>query len=255
MKQVVGLAILAWNMSILRVTAANLPGEGESYLNELGVRQCVVVLTASLSTTNGTMLLFERDALFSDWKLRRSAIPVVVGKRGLAWGYGIAGEYGRKGRNMKHEGDNKAPAGVFELRGVFGYAARAETKMPYQQVTSDILCIDDPQSRRYNQLINQRTVADRDWRSAEQMRRNDVRYKWGVLVAQNEDAKPQDGSCIFLHVWIGPNVPTVGCTAMAEKDMVDLIRWLNPASNPLLVQMPRKSYEQHRDKWNLPPLR
>lgn len=153
------------------------------------------------------------------------------------------------------EGDNKAPAGVFKLRGAFGYAPTADTKMSYRQVTPDILCVDDSRSHEYNQLVDTRKIDKRDWRTAEGMRRGDIRYKWGVVVDHNPRARPNAGSCIFLHVWIAPNEPTTGCTAMSEQNIVDLLRWLDPARAPLLVQLPKEVYDRDRDEWNLPALR
>jgi hypothetical protein len=39
---------------------------------------------------------------------------------------------------------------------------------------------------------------------------------------------------------------------MPERNLVDLIHWLDPARQPLLVQLPKDSYETRRMKWNLP---
>jgi D-alanyl-D-alanine dipeptidase len=249
MKQVVGLAIVMLNMSILRVDASAMQH----------CRQCVVVTTDSWSAITGTMSIFERESVLDEWRQHNSKIPVVVGKAGMGWGEGFH-ETWISGATMKREGDNKAPAGIFILRGVFGYAPQAMTKMSYVQVTPDTVCVDDPQSRRYNQLIDARKIDNRDWRSAEQMRRNDDLYKWGVIVDHNvgdhnAGPKPGVGSCIFLHIWRGPNTTTVGCTAMAERNIVDLVRWLDPTRGPLLVQLPRNVYNNMRDEWNLPPLR
>jgi zinc D-Ala-D-Ala dipeptidase len=248
MKQVASCILLA-SMSILSAKASVMQH----------CRQCVVVTTDSWSATGGTMSLFDRESVLTEWRLRKSGIQVVVGRAGMAWGNGFH-HTSFLGADMKREGDKRAPAGIFILRGVFGYAPNAETKMSYLQVTPNTLCVDDPQSSRYNQLIDKRKINKHDWRSAEEMRRHDDLYKWGVIVDHNigdHNSGPRagEGSCIFLHVWRGPSEPTVGCTAMAERDMVDLIHWLDPTRAPLLVQLPRKVYAEVRDKWNLPPLR
>ena len=60
------------------------------------------------------------------------------------------------------------------------------------------------------------------------------------------------GSCIFLHVWAAPGVPTAGCTAMALDDMHVLAGWLDVGAAPLLVQLPRAAYERCRVAWGLP---
>jgi hypothetical protein len=42
---------------------------------------------------------------------------------------------------------------------------------------------------------------------------------------------------------------------MPERDLVNLLRWLDPAARPLLVQMPRQEYEATRAKFRLPDAR
>jgi D-alanyl-D-alanine dipeptidase len=85
------------------------------------------------------------------------------------------------------------------------------------------------------------------------MRRDDILYKWGVVVDHNPAAIPGAGSCIFLHVWKNAASPTAGCTAMRESDLAGLIRWLDPARHPILVQMPRAVYRSLPAEYNLPP--
>jgi D-alanyl-D-alanine dipeptidase len=46
-------------------------------------------------------------------------------------------------------------------------------------------------------------------------------------------AVPGAGSCIFIHI---KKVPTAGCTVMNEKEIKEIIRWLEPKKNPLLIQ-------------------
>src|SRR2546423_6412532 len=113
-------------------------------------RQCVIVTTESWSSPNGTMSIFERAMLDSNWKQHGSRIPVVVGSAGLAWGEGVAMRTRESDEPFKKEGDNKAPAGIFVLHGVFGYAPRAQTKMRYLALSPNIVGVDDPESRYYN---------------------------------------------------------------------------------------------------------
>ncbi len=201
------------------------------------------------------MSIFERESVLSSWQQRGASVPVVVGKTGLAWGRGLTMFY-RSSDPIKKEGDNKAPAGIFVLRGVFGYAQKAPTKkMPYLTLSANIIAVDDPHSRYYNQLIDKSKSEHPDWRSAEEMFRKDDLYKWGVIVDHNVPPQPGAGSCIFLHIWRAPNKPTVGCTAMSEENIVEIIRWLDATRAPLLLQLPRPVYDEFRDKWNLPPLR
>jgi len=241
------LLLLACSWSIANGRAAT--GEVNQSL------QCVVVLTEDWASTGGLMFLFERDRTTHDWKEGKPRVPVLVGKKGLGLGRGVVSS-NLRGAPIKKEGDERAPAGIFRLSTAFGYApahSASWVKLPYLALTKQIEGIDDPRSHYYNKLVDRSKVAKIDWRSSEQMLRQDVRYKWGVVVDHNPSATPGAGSCIFLHVWMSSSTPTTGCTAMREKDLLRLIRWLDPARRPILVQMPRAAYRSIQAKYGLPP--
>lgn len=218
-------------------------------------RQCIVVLANNWTSTTGIMHAFERDGANAAWKERGPAITVVLGKSGLGQGRGMV-RLDFKSAPKKQEGDNRAPAGIFRLPLAFGYAPKrsaAWIKLPYLASNTQTEGIDDPHSRYYNRLVDRSKVAQIDWRSSEKMRRDDVLYKWGIFVDHNHAAVPGGGSCIFLHIWRNAAALTVGCTAMAESDLVKLLHWLDPALHPILVQMPRAVYPAIRTKYGLPP--
>lgn len=214
-------------------------------------KQCLVVTADSWSATSGQLIAFERGHGLP-WHRRGSPIPVRLGDAGLAWGRGLLRDPALPGPHKK-EGDHRAPAGLFRLGSAFGYARKAPaTRMPYLPLSRHVVAVDDPQSRYYNQLIDQSKIGQPDWRSAEKMILADDRYKWGIVVEHNVPPKPGAGSCIFLHVWKNSETLTVGCTAMPEAAMLDLIQWLDPARHPLLVQLPASLYNELRARWDLP---
>jgi D-alanyl-D-alanine dipeptidase len=86
------------------------------------------------------------------------------------------------------------------------------------------------------------------------MRRTDDLYKWGIFVAHNPAATPGAGSCIFIHIWRSSSAATVGCTAMPEPDLVRLLKWLDPAADPILIQMPHHDYAAMQSEIALPEL-
>ncbi len=217
----------------------------------LHCRQCLVVTTDSWSATSGQLFAFAR-AKGGPWRRRGLAVPVLVGENGLAWGRGVLPQPALPGP-QKVEGDHKAPAGVFALGPAFGYAAQAPaTKMRYLALSHHIVGVDDPHSHFYNQLVDTSRTQTPDWHSAEKMILGDDRYKWGIVVKHNVPPKAGAGSCIFLHVWKDPATVTVGCTAMPEKALLDLIKWLDPAYRPLLIQLPASLYNELRSKRDFP---
>ena len=108
-------------------------------------------------------------------------------------------------------------------------------RLPYLPLTPTSCGVDDPRSKFYNQVVDSSRV-EADWGSCEIMLRSDDLYRWGAFIAYNPARKPQAGSCIFLHVWNGPESSTAGCTAMAEDDLKSLLAWLDPSAHPRLVQ-------------------
>ena len=220
-------------------------------------RQCLVVVADDWNSRTGMLAAFERTGAATAWKQRGHTVPVMLGKKGFAWGRGLTGTDGEPGPR-KVEGDNKVPAGIFRLGPAFGYASARDAqwiKLRYMPSTEHTEAIDDPRSRYYNQLVDRTKIARPDWQTSEQMRRADHRYKWGIVVAHNPTATPGAGSCIFIHIWKDPSTATVGCTAMAESDLVGLLRWLDPKARPVLVQMPSANYAALQARFPLPDLR
>jgi L,D-peptidoglycan transpeptidase YkuD (ErfK/YbiS/YcfS/YnhG family) len=210
-------------------------------------KQLVTAVVDDWTSTHARLTLWQRT--LAGWEPVGDPWPAVIGQAGSAWGIGLAPP--REGPTKK-EGDMKSPAGVFAFRSTYGYADDAPKgwRMPYESA-ADLECIDDPASDHYTQIIDRKQVAS-DWQSAEQMRRDDGAYEWVLDVAHNPDGKPGAGSCIFLHVWSGPESTTAGCTAMDKGKLELLLGKLDPANQTLYVLMPRAEYRAVAPLWGLP---
>src|SRR5450830_1844155 len=139
-------------------------------------QQLVVVITPSWTSTVGTMTRFERATPTSPWTRLESAIPLVVGRTGIAWGVRFD-DVSTEGPR-KHEGDGKAPAGIFPLDTDFGFSPRdsmRSVRLPYVQLLSTTDCVDDTTSAHYNTVVDRAAVPRVDWNSAEHMRQVPVR--------------------------------------------------------------------------------
>jgi D-alanyl-D-alanine dipeptidase len=124
-------------------------------------------------------------------------------------------------------------------------------RVSYAALDDSWVCVDDPRSSRYNRVFDAAGVM-KDWSSAETMRRADELYRWVVVVDHNADATPGAGSCIFLHLWSGPEGGTAGCTAMDRPVMEELLAWLDPAARPVFVLLPEAELAALREGWALP---
>jgi L,D-peptidoglycan transpeptidase YkuD (ErfK/YbiS/YcfS/YnhG family) len=204
-------------------------------------RQLLVVTAPSWISSNGNLQRYQKFG--KQWEPVEDPIPVSLGKSGLAWGRGLH----RISQNApeKHEGDGCAPAGIFAIGPAFGYAARppVDCKFPYRSIRDRDYFVDDPTSTDYNRWVTIPALEPNDpkkfWRSCEKMRRRDRLYQWGIVIQQNDRPVMKGrGSAIFFHVWKDAGVATVGCTAMARENLVELLKWLDPKQKPLLVQAP-----------------
>ncbi len=213
--------------------------------------QLILVTSAGWEETGGDLQRWERDAAEAPWRAVGARIPVRLGRAGMGWGRGLH-TVPDKAPWLKEEGDGRAPAGVFELPSAFGAGPAGLVRIPYTQATASLRCVDDRSSKFYNRLVDSSKVAV-DWSSAEEMLREDGQYRLGVVVAHNgAPAVPGGGSCIFLHVWAGPEVPTSGCTAMSAADLETVAAWLSPERHPVLVALPAPVHEQLKKTWRLP---
>lgn len=214
--------------------------------------QLILVIAGDWNAIQGKLYTFERND--NDWRAASFNSEVALGKKGMAWGIGLHGDRGRDGP-CKKEGDDRAPAGVFELDEVFGVAELSRAlplHFPYRHITETIEAIDDPRSRYYNRLVDARTVKTKDWSSSERMLRSDDLYQWGIVVRHNWQQSPGDGSCIFLHTWMRRRQGTSGCTAMPASVLQKLIHWIDQTKRPLLVQLPKAEYDLLASGWRLP---
>ncbi|MEA3212207.1 MAG: hypothetical protein QOE70_5264 [Chthoniobacter sp.] len=201
-------------------------------------RQLIFVTTPDWGESHGSLRLFERTRADDRWKIIGRARDVLTGERGLAWGLGLH-QVPATALRRKREGDRCAPAGIFRLVSAFGAGPQASTiKLPYRRVTADTEAIDDPRSRFYNQIVARSSVPKPDWKSSEKMALIPD-YALGLVVAHNPRNQPGAGSCIFLHLWLGDRRGTAGCTGLRKSDLEEIMAWLDPRQQPILIQLPR----------------
>ena len=248
-------AMLAWSAESSCAGGAILESGLKKNIPEIGQsRQLVVVTARNWISSSATVRCFERAGIKGPWKEALPACDAVTGRNGMAWGIGLHGTH-PAGAPVKHEGDDRAPTGVFRLHGVFGYATPAAagvTRFPYEQLTRFSAGVDDVRSRYYNRVVDASRIKDKDWKSPEAMLTPHGLYRWGVIVEHNWKSLPGYGSCIFLHIWLAPGHGTSGCTAMALPDLLAIIRRLDSSKRPLLVQLPEPEYERLKAGWGLP---
>ncbi len=154
------------------------------------------------------------------WKVIVSNIKATIGKNGFAK------------LNSKKGGDGKTPSGLFDLGSAFGYEKIFPTKLQYRQATENDFWVEDVKSRDYNSWVNGTPKTS----LFQKMKRNDNLYKLGVVVKYNTiPIVKGDGGPVFFHIWEKPGKKTVGSIAMAEKDIVKMVKLLDISKTPIAI--------------------
>lgn len=216
--------------------------------------QILLVTTPGWDGAQGQLQRFERRP--EGFVPVGGPLPVWIGRAGLAWRTDDGAPPPPAPGPMKREGDGRAPAGLLTFGDMWGYApaAPAGVRFPYRMSTECDRCVDDPEDADYGRVLRlDSPQAPVTWRSAEHLRLDTEHYRYLVVIHYN-DLRPRKGagSCIFLHVAPPPGGGTAGCTALAASDLLTLLRWMDPAQNPLLLQVPEPLLESARAAWNLP---
>jgi L,D-peptidoglycan transpeptidase YkuD (ErfK/YbiS/YcfS/YnhG family) len=181
--------------------------------------QLLMVSSCHPKSICATVQAFQREG--KQWRPVFSAMQAVIGKNGFA------------PPGVKKEGDGKTPAGIYHLGFAFGYEQTLQTGLPYRQITEDDVWVDDPASVDYNLMVKR---SETSAASFERMRSDDMLYKYGIVLEYNMNPVVKDrGSAIFFHVRQGACVPTVGCIALTETDLLSILRWLNIREKPVAV--------------------
>ena len=121
----------------------------------------------------------------------------------------------------KKEGDGKSPAGAFTCAALRLRRRRSTSAAAVRAPTDDHECVDDPSPQPTTQIVERNGLAPTGSRPST-CAATTTCTRSALVVAHNPSARPGDGSCIFLHVWGGPDSTTVGCTAM-DKDKLEAL--------------------------------
>lgn len=181
-----------------------------------GNQQLILVTTNGYASSRATIQTYEKDTA-GKWH------PVLDTT-------GYVGKYGMT--SDMHEGTPKSPIGKFSIGFAFGRYGNPGTKLPYRHITSDDVWVDDSTSPLYNTWQSKNKTKGQ-WKSAENM---DIpAYNYGFVINFNTQRIPYKGSAIFFHV---SNMYTLGCTGTSETNVLKILRWLDPAKHPAIIQTP-----------------
>jgi L,D-peptidoglycan transpeptidase YkuD (ErfK/YbiS/YcfS/YnhG family) len=134
---------------------------------------------------------------------------------------------GKAGIGKKNkEGDNITPKGNFKILKIYYRKDRLKkitSKFTIIKITRNMGWCDDPNSKKYNQLIKLPTNY-----SYERLYRKENIYD--LIIVLNYNIKPtikNKGSAIFIHVASKNFNKTAGCIALKKSDLRKLIKAIN----------------------------
>ncbi len=155
------------------------------------------------------------------------------------------------------QGNGTTPAGTFRITTAFGLGADPGTRVPYTRVDRNDRWVGDRSDPRTYNMFQPYASRTRTWRTAhsERLASYPVQYEYAAVIdfnrpaasARRWDARrdqyvttaPADvrrGSAIFLHV--DGRGSTAGCVSLRRADLLRVLRWLDPAAKPRIVQAP-----------------
>ncbi|UQX89348.1 hypothetical protein M6D93_04925 [Jatrophihabitans telluris] len=124
----------------------------------------------------------------------------------------------------------RTPAGVFALTQAFGSNPSNGTKLPYLTTTRQDWWDGYAKSPTYNQHVHSATSPGP---GSENLYDAGYVYSRAVVIDYNTNPVVKGaGAAFFLHVT--NKQPTAGCVAIAAGLLDTVMRWLNPASHPVI---------------------
>ena len=207
-------------------------------LNEITDSDQVVLVTAkSWRSTVGTVQVFEKKK--SSWSVIQNSVKANLGYGGLVPG------------NKRKQGTGTTPTGTYAFTSAFGIKPDPGTKLTYFKVDNNDAWTYNP---KFPSTYNILQTANKNWSSygnyVEILSTYRKQYNYVAVLDFNlpsgkitkganginrtdQSANTSRGGGIFLHVSNGTK--TAGCIAIPEGSMKEILQWLEPKKNPVIV--------------------
>lgn len=182
--------------------------------------QLVTVVAPRRASTTGALRSWRKSR--DCWLPVAGPWPALLGQRGVS--------------SHHREGDRTTPAGAYGFgRVMYGVAANPGVRYAYHRIVCGDWWVEDARSPYYNRFHHVRCGARPPFRvTSEDMSRSPTAYRHLAVIRYNSDPiVPGRGSGIFLHADTGR--PTLGCVSLPLAQLLTVLGWLRPASEPLIV--------------------
>lgn len=142
------------------------------------------------------------------------------------------GQNGMKYASEVYEMDKCTPTGIYTVTEAFGINGNPGSGVPYRELDGSEYWVDDIDSEYYNTM--QFGESNGRWASAEKLTDFTGYYNYALVIDYNRwPVVAGKSSAIFLHCDMG--IYTYGCIAIPQNNLVNLLTWLNPSNNPVII--------------------
>jgi L,D-peptidoglycan transpeptidase YkuD (ErfK/YbiS/YcfS/YnhG family) len=203
-----------------RARAACPPTLASQIRSAGSTQQLITVVAATRRSTTATLRLWRRSA--ECWQLAGGPWRAHLGRNGIS--------------DSRREGDRTTPMGAFGFQFVmYGLGSNPGVRYRYHRIVCGDWWVEDPRSPFYNRFHHVRCGSKPPFRTtSEDMSRSPISYRHLAVIDFNTHPIVRGrGSGIFLHVSTGR--PTLGCISLPFTELVQTLRWLDPAASPLIA--------------------
>ena len=190
-------------------------------------RELVVVTSPTYDPANylASFSAYQRASASSPWRRVFGTWQAEIGSGDL--------------RDVRREGDHATPTGVYP----FGLTIYGNQPNPgglhegYHHLVCGDWWDEDPYNGPYNRFVHVSCGSAPAFASWSEALWTETRaYPYFAVIDFNDNptiAGPSaPGSGIFLHAWMGE--PTEGCVALHVPELLRVLRWLEPAAQPVI---------------------
>lgn len=177
-----------------------------------------IVTVVSTGGSYGELVVWEKDRL-GNW-IEVDRVAARLGQNGL------------KSASEVYEMDKCTPTGIYTLTEAFGINSNPGSGVTYRQLDGTEYWVDDENSQYYNTM--QFGDPNGRWSSAEKLTDYPGYYNYSLVIDYNRwPVVPGKSSAIFIHCDMG--IYTYGCVAIPQQNLVNLLKRLDPAKNPVVI--------------------
>jgi L,D-peptidoglycan transpeptidase YkuD (ErfK/YbiS/YcfS/YnhG family) len=175
----------------------------------------VIVHAPSAGTTHATLETFSK--VHGVWVKQFAPMAARIGENGFS--------------DHHTEGVPSTPTGVYGFGAtMYGNGSDPGVHYGYHHLVTDDWWDENPSSSHYNQFVHGSDPGG----GSEALWTIMPQYEFFAFIKYNSPPSgTARGSAVFLHESVGRE--TLGCIALPRSDLLDVLRWLNPAANPRIV--------------------